>query len=367
MFRCIIGLLVIVFNLTILFSQNNTLDYYYQNFDPSPINWISTGDLSGITCKEDRLFMIEDGGGVIGERNQDLLLLRTIYGADFGDAEDIVYLGQNEFAIVNESGELFIGNIPDGSFDLNININDFQRITFFQHNQNDGPEGVAYDQENSIFYIVKEKNPMTIFSFNRPSSSSDTIIIPDIPFSAEEKFYGIMEDLSSITYDYRTNRLLILSDETHRLIDVNPLTGDIYSILNIDNMEQPEGVSFINENYDLIIVGEPNYFIKYGNSLYTISSNDPRGPILFENYPNPFNPITTLRYELLENTLVNITIYNILGRPVKTLIDKVQDAGNQLIIWDSTNNGGKPLSAGIYLCQIQAGEYKQTMKMILAK
>ena len=152
---------------------------------------------------------------------------------------------------------------------------------------------------------------MTIFSFDRPSSSSDTIIIPDIPFSAEEKFYGIMEDLSSITYDYRTNRVLILSDETHRLIDVNPLTGDIYSILNIDNMEQPEGVSFINENYDLIIVGEPNYFIKYGNSLYTISSNDPRGPILFENYPNPFNPITTLRYELLENTLVNITIYNI--------------------------------------------------------
>ena len=88
---------------------------------------------------------------------------------------------------------------------------------------------------------------------------------------------------------------------------------------------------------------------------------------LHQNYPNPFNPITTLRYELPENGLVNIIIYDMLGKQVKTLINQTQDAGYQSVIWDATNDYGKPVSAGIYLYQIQAGEYMQTKKMVLLK
>ena len=88
---------------------------------------------------------------------------------------------------------------------------------------------------------------------------------------------------------------------------------------------------------------------------------------LHQNYPNPFNPVTTLRYDLPENGHVNITIYDMLGRQVKTLMDQTQDAGYRSIIWDATNDYGKPVSAGIYLYQIQAGEYMQTKKMVLLK
>ena len=88
---------------------------------------------------------------------------------------------------------------------------------------------------------------------------------------------------------------------------------------------------------------------------------------LHQNYPNPFNPITTLRYELPENGLVNIIIYDMLGKQVKTLINQTQDAGYRSIIWDATNDYGKPVSAGIYLYQIQAGKYMQTKKMVLLK
>ena len=85
------------------------------------------------------------------------------------------------------------------------------------------------------------------------------------------------------------------------------------------------------------------------------------------NYPNPFNPVTTLRYDLSENGHVNIIIYDMLGRKVKTLINQTQDAGYRSVIWDATNDYGKPVSAGIYLYQIQAGEYIQTKKMVLLK
>ena len=88
---------------------------------------------------------------------------------------------------------------------------------------------------------------------------------------------------------------------------------------------------------------------------------------LHQNYPNPFNPVTTLRYDLPENGHVNITIYDMLGRQVKTLINQTQDAGYKSVIWNATNDYGKPVSAGIYLYQIQAGEYISTKKMVLLK
>ena len=62
---------------------------------------------------------------------------------------------------------------------------------------------------------------------------------------------------------------------------------------------------------------------------------------LHQNYPNPFNPITTLRYDLPENSYVNVTIYDMLGREIRTLVNSTQDAGFKLVICDATNDYGK--------------------------
>ena len=88
---------------------------------------------------------------------------------------------------------------------------------------------------------------------------------------------------------------------------------------------------------------------------------------IHQNYPNPFNPVTKLRYTIPKNGLVNITIYDMLGRQVRNLVNQTQDAGYRSVIWDATNDYGKPVSAGLYLYQIQAGEYMQTKKMVLLK
>ena len=88
---------------------------------------------------------------------------------------------------------------------------------------------------------------------------------------------------------------------------------------------------------------------------------------LIKNYPNPFNPVTTLRYDLPENSHVNITIYDMLGRQVKNLINQTQDAGYRSVHWNATDDYGSPVSAGIYLYQIQAGEFVLTKKMVLLK
>ena len=93
----------------------------------------------------------------------------------------------------------------------------------------------------------------------------------------------------------------------------------------------------------------------------------PHKLLLHSNFPNPFNPITTLHYDLPEDGLVNITIYDIMGRIVKTLVNSSQTAGYRTINWNATNNVGQPVSAGLYLYTIQAGKFRQTKKKVLLK
>ena len=93
----------------------------------------------------------------------------------------------------------------------------------------------------------------------------------------------------------------------------------------------------------------------------------PQGFALEQNFPNPFNPFTTLRYDLPEDALVNITIYDMMGRQVKTLINGLQTPGYKTVQWDATNDKNRTVSAGLYLYTIEAGEFRQTKKMVLMK
>ena len=88
---------------------------------------------------------------------------------------------------------------------------------------------------------------------------------------------------------------------------------------------------------------------------------------LYSNYPNPFNPVTTLGYDLPENGLVNITIYDMLGNVINNLVNANQSSGYKSIQWNATDNEGETVSSGVYLYKIQAGDFVDTKKMILLK
>ena len=93
----------------------------------------------------------------------------------------------------------------------------------------------------------------------------------------------------------------------------------------------------------------------------------PKRFVLHQNLPNPFNPVTSLRYDLQQDGLVNITIYDIMGKIVKTLVNSSQTAGYKSIQWNATNDRNEPVSAGLYLYTIQVEEFRQTKKMVLLK
>ena len=101
----------------------------------------------------------------------------------------------------------------------------------------------------------------------------------------------------------------------------------------------------------------------------SLSSNSlvPNDFILYQNYPNPFNPFTKLKYDLPEDSFVSIAIYDMLGSVIKNLVNTNQSSGFKSIQWNATDNLGKSVPAGMYIYTIQAGEFRQTRKMVLLK
>ena len=117
--------------------------------------------------------------------------------------------------------------------------------------------------------------------------------------------------------------------------------------------------SFGNGNDDAWLIKVENPLVEIGESFI------PNVFALHQNYPNPFNPVTSLRYDLPEDGLVNITIYDMMGRVVSNLVSSQQNAGYKSVQWNATNDKGASVSAGIYLYTIQAGDYSQTKKFTL--
>ena len=117
------------------------------------------------------------------------------------------------------------------------------------------------------------------------------------------------------------------------------------------------------------------YYTDYSNTVsLTLESLDiesssslPESFKVHQNFPNPFNPVTTLSYQLPKEGYVEVTIYDMTGRIVKNLILEHQNAGYKTIKWNATNNNGQPVSAGVYVYTVSTRDLKQSRKMLFLK
>ena len=126
------------------------------------------------------------------------------------------------------------------------------------------------------------------------------------------------------------------------------------------------------------IAGTP---LAAGAPVYTYTVTDANGasaslalqtlPVEFalaDNFPNPFNPATTIQYALPQAADVVLIVYNVVGQPVRTLVAEHQGAGRYVVDWDATDDGGHRLSSGMYFYRLQAGdEFREVKKMLLLK
>ena len=107
-----------------------------------------------------------------------------------------------------------------------------------------------------------------------------------------------------------------------------------------------------------------NYITENNSSEFKVLPNE---FILHQNFPNPFNPSTEIRFDLPNESFVSLTIHNLIGQKIRTLNSKNMSPGFHSMIWNGTDDLGTPVSSGMYFYSINAKEFKSTKKMLFLK
>ena len=133
-----------------------------------------------------------------------------------------------------------------------------------------------------------------------------------------------------------------------------------------------EAIDLTNDGGGILAIDNGQFgFLRLSN-IQNILMNDYRNDLstsfrLYNNYPNPFNPKTFLKYHLPQNSFVEVIVYDMQGKVLKNLVNTNQSSGFKIIQWDATDNQGQLVSAGVYLYTIEADGFRQAKKMILLK
>ena len=113
----------------------------------------------------------------------------------------------------------------------------------------------------------------------------------------------------------------------------------------------------------------PRTLIVNVNAMYMDVDGDniPDEFALYDNYPNPFNPVTSINYDIPEATDVTLDVYNLMGQRVRTLVSRHHEPGRYRVVWDATNDFGSPIASGMYIFKIQSKDFMSIKKMLLMK
>jgi hypothetical protein len=153
-------------------------------------------------------------------------------------------------------------------------------------------------------------------------------------------------------------------------VDTEDLFYDIAGDLNLIEHTPFENVYYPDSNQEHATITEESaqWFIEQVLSGTTDVKKEPWVPsvvTLGQNVPNPFNPSTMIQFTLSSIRKVRLSVYDVSGRLVTTLLDGPARAGTTGVVWDGTNAGGSRVSSGVYFCRLVAGEESRTIKMVL--
>jgi uncharacterized protein YjiK len=254
------------------------LDSYVRTQGPLTLSGVTQA--SGVAWKTETntFFVVDNGTHALYEFTADFKTrLRTVVLNNGGtDTEDVVYLGSNRFAVVDEENQAYVVTISDGATSASMSAADAEHyvVTAPPATVNRGFEGIAFRpgvgaagqlivcQEGGV-----SATPIRVLFFSRrttagTSSYADGTLSVSEPWNALNKLGAVATDLASIYFDTGSSTLLVLSQESSRLLRVSPETGQILDQRDLSGSPQYEGVT-LADGGRLVVVSEPNYVEVY--------------------------------------------------------------------------------------------------------
>ena len=228
----------------------------------------------------------------------------------------------------------------------------------------DGANGLLFDEANNRL-LYTDDTPAT----GSQISALDITTNTSTPLIANPNFQG----LDGLTVDHLGN-YYVSSWSTNEVYRYDPnFTAFIVASTGHNGVPHsgPADIFYDQVNNVLAV---PNFtantvdFIPFAQ----LSTNNneisiPNEFQLHQNFPNPFNPNTTIFYDLSQESNVQITVFDLLGREVIKLVDQLESVGNRSINWDGRDYADNLVNAGVYIYQIETDAFIQTKKMVLLK
>ena len=294
------------------------------------------------------------------------------------DKQKFVFFQNNQ-----DSMDVVIADIQSGQTSTLVTVIDMSNSFIPIFHSYWGPDDYIYlnlpdnNDVSQLFRIHSSNVDASLIQLTEENVSC--VLLESNDINLEKLVFAILDTVREYwLYDFESN-------ETSYLGDMDSSSWALHQTWSPDNSKIAIGVIWATGIYT---PGPINIFDTVTDSFTTLADSTwppcfwvgdtdeqvsiideilPMTYNLYNPYPNPFNPITTLRYDLPEDAIVNITIYDILGRQISILVSNQQNAGYKSVQWNATNDKGTSVSAGVYLYSIEAGDFRQTKKMVLLK
>ncbi len=278
---------------------------------------------------------------------------------DISDPENPEYIADIPSAGINAQGQvlnsyLYLADQYNG---LKImDVSDPQNVTLLKTVETDGYFMDVCIHNNYAYIADINNHLMRIFDLTDPINPTQVSFL-EFPYAPVSDIC-IYDHYALVACDYSGIYIVDIEDP------LNPINVGRFYIYNA------EFTDVTVENGYIYATDTVTGVYKLGDELITAieeASALPQTFRLFDNYPNPFNPVTTITYTLPEPVSVKIDIFNINGQHICTLVDMKQGPGVQITQWDGKTAMGISVSSGLYFYRIQAGANTETKKMMLLR
>jgi hypothetical protein len=301
---------------------------------------------------------------------------------DTGTVEDSITVGGNPAGMAILNNKLYVGNsdYATGYTNCSVSVIDLGSFTIEATVPVEvNPQFVS--AINGNIHISCGGNWSTIFGkicILDPATNTITDILDiggitsNFAITPENVVY-VADGNSTALYAYDAVNLEIIYDSTNPFTPGGTMVAANDEFLAVLGGEW--GQNFTVKTYDF----EENLLNEYTVGLYATdikiydtgigayNNKVVKTDFQLNNYPNPFNPTTTIEFNLPEETIVSLNIYNIKGQKVRTLVNEQKQAGKHTTVWNGENNSGKPVSSGVYFYKLNARDFQQIKKMVLLK
>lgn len=227
----------------------------------------ATKSYYAIINKGDRMF----------EFDANFKLKRTIEISGFDDPEDLAFVKMTDagpvLAISNETGAIHVGVVGAGT---SLRASSMKRINMvdeagrtLEFVDNKGIEGIVYIAAEEKFIVLKEKSPMKIWSFQMPADGTSSVKVKNVlPSETEMNVKDLVTDLSAVAYNAKTDSIVLLSDESSKILYVDNKTKNLTKVIDIKTKLQHEALSF-SEDFETTYVGSEPYYLLRINKTNT--------------------------------------------------------------------------------------------------